>query len=65
MIVIRILEDNSGDEVEQEIYCGDPCYPDFKGYLSKFNIYKCNHRDATCQVKNAQVAKIITRLYLQ
>ena len=39
MIVIRILEDNSGDEVEQEIYCGNPCYPNFKGYLSNFNLY--------------------------
>jgi len=39
MIVSIILEDNSDDEVEQEIYCNDPCYPNFKGYLSNFNIY--------------------------
>ncbi len=39
MIIIRILEDNAGDEVEQEIYCNDPCYPNFKGYLVDFNLY--------------------------
>tara|TARA_Y100000310_G_C20451420_1_gene700927 strand:+ start:411 stop:809 length:399 start_codon:yes stop_codon:yes gene_type:complete len=50
MIVIRILEDNSGDEVEQEIYCGDPCYPDFKGYLSKFNIYSDIHTEAAQKI---------------
>ena len=43
MIVIRFIKDNGDLTGEQDIYCNNPCYPDFKGWLGRddvqFEIY--------------------------
>ena len=39
MIVVRFIEDNGDLTGDQEIFCNDPCYPNFKGYLEGFEIY--------------------------
>jgi len=39
MIVIRFIEDNGDLSGDQEIFCNNPCYPNFKGYLENFEIY--------------------------
>ena len=47
MVVIRILEEikegnkiiRTGNEVDQHIYCNDPCTPDFNKYKEDIRVY--------------------------
>ena len=47
MIVVRILEEikegnkiiRTGNEVDQHIYCNDPCTPDFNKYKEDIRVY--------------------------
>jgi len=39
MIVIRFIDDIGDLTGEQEIYCNDPCTPNIKKYLTKFELY--------------------------
>ncbi len=43
MIVIRFLDENNNLNGKQDIYCNDPCKPDFDGWLGRddvqFEIY--------------------------
>jgi len=38
MIVIRILDSKNGNECDQDIYCNDPCKPDFDGWLGRSDV---------------------------
>ena len=35
MIVIRFLDDNNNLNGDQDIYCNDPCKPNFEGWLGR------------------------------
>ena len=43
MIVVRFTDETGDLTGEQDIYCNNPCYPDFKGWLGRddvqFEIY--------------------------